>query len=123
MKNAVLKGVALARELLDKVENKLGKQEDFELSPQKEEDASSRAEQSTDPNVSTFEDRAPMNELLRVWARTSGRTIKELKARVRIYAEVVRIDFMTKDQVNAVCVWIEQQIEDAKASGKRINKI
>lgn len=122
MKNAVLKGVAIARELLDKVENKLGKQEKLEVSPQKEENAPLNVEQCADPNISTFEDRVPMNDLLRAWSRTSGHTVKELKAKVRIYTEVVRIDFMTKEQVKDVCVWIEQQIKSAKVSGKSINK-
>ena len=89
MKSAILTGINLARQLLNKAESKLVEQEvlppEEALPPPPEsqdEMPPESPEAPADPNLSTVEDRAPMNDLLRTWARASGNTFKELKAKL-----------------------------------------
>lgn len=123
MKSAILTGINLARQLLNKAESKLVEQDlshPKETAPDlpkyQEEIPFESSDEPTEPTLSTFEDRAPMNDLLRAWGRVSGQTFKELKARVRLHADVARIDFMTKEQVKETCRWIERNIAEAKNS-------
>ena len=128
MKRLILSGLHKAKNLLDLMESSL-KVEPVQLDSPKNETVQQQAERVSDPplveqgvlpglaapEASTTEDRRPMNDLLRKWARVSGHTYKELKAKVRAYAGVTRIDLMTKGQVKDTCIWIEGHI---KASTK-----
>lgn len=122
MKKFFLFGLGKAKELIEQLEDKVKE----DNPPPSSEPAATEtakepapAEQAalpgiTAPELSNFEDRKPMNDLLRKWEKTSGQTLKELKARVREHAGVMRIDYMTKGQVKESCAWITSQIEAIK---------
>lgn len=129
MKKLLLSGLKKTRELIDQIESRIKKdvfpppehevpekgtsiQEDSPVSPI----PSLKSVQTSlpglaPPEISTTDDRKPLNELMRKWGKVSGCTFKESKALVREQAGVVRLDFMTKGQVVEMCSWLAGKIK------------
>jgi hypothetical protein len=133
MKRLLLTGIRKIRSLLDLAEAKVKESDIHVLSEQPadkpyiEPKSPQSIPQQTQlaipglelPEQSTYEDRKPMNDLLRKWGRASGCTYKELKAKIRAHSGVSRIDLMTKIQVKEACAWIEMRIREAKPDNER----
>ena len=125
MKSTILKGIRGIRNLLDKVEDKMKDSEPIEKTsgkpllipysevrqPQIQNSLLSPISNAPDESASTFESRKPMNEKLRIWAKDSGHTLKELKAMLRAHVGIKRIDYMTNSQIIEACAWIDKNIK------------